>query len=450
MKELKMSGKMYFVSMCTALAVLAACAESPSSVLVGSSDQVRIAGARASQLLEQRGRYPRGIEDDFLRLEADLPGFGGLYLDKNQDVVAVTTGAESDVRVRERVLEFVRSSSNRFAKPDGSLPAVLVKRGDYSSSQLLDHLFKVRSQLRVEDDVVYLDADEEKNRLRIGIGPKGSLARAYGLAQRAGIDTATLHIEQVPGYPQTSQLFTLRDRWRATFAGIQTTRLGGGECSMGFHVTAGSSYYFLTASHCTGNYSGVTGTIFYQPTVSSSNQVGVESVNPAWSTSGCLPGVTYCRLSDAALIQFSSSSLSSKGVGESSSIGSGNSSGNINFGAAYAVASQGDALSGTIVNRTGRTSGTTTGPIVGTCVDAGLIWNGSAYVEIFCGSEVTATAQGGDSGGPVYRWAAPFVPSVRLAHGVVYAALNGGSTNRYWYSSWTQVEADMGTTLWAF
>lgn len=104
---------------------------------------------------------------------------------------------------------------------------------------------------------------------------------------------------------------------------------------MGFHVIdlTDISYHFLTASHCTENFGGSTGKVFYQPTVSAINRVGVESVNPAWSTSGCLPLVVFCRLSDVAMVKFDTISLASNGVGQSSVVGTGNSAGNLYLGA---------------------------------------------------------------------------------------------------------------------
>ena len=219
---------------------------------------------------------------------------------------------------------------------------------------------------------------------------------------------------------------------------------------MGLHIIVEGNSSFLTASHCTRNFFGATGVIFHQPTASSSNQVGFEHLNPPWSISGCMPSVHYCRLSDAASIKFDMSSLLTKAVGESSSIGTGNSTGNVTLGAVYSIGSQGDALVGTTVIKTGRTTGSTSGPVVGTCVNVGPVANGPSNFEVFCASEVAATASGGDSGGPVYRWTVPLVPSSRMAHGVLFAFGQVGGVDRYWYSSLSQVEADLGTVLWAF
>ncbi len=47
--------------------------------------------ARAVELLAQPNRYARGVEDEFLQLESGLPGFGGFFMDKNGDIVAVSS-----------------------------------------------------------------------------------------------------------------------------------------------------------------------------------------------------------------------------------------------------------------------------------------------------------------------------------------------------------------------
>lgn len=150
--------------------------------------------ARAVELLAQPNRYARGVEDEFLQLESGLPGFGGFFMDKNGDIVAVSAGATTDGAVQSRVADYLRAAGARFAKPDGSQPQVVVQHGDYAFSDLLDFLFRVRAQLRTDDGIVLLDADEQRNRLRVVIGPKGSPARAFELARRAGIDTAALYI----------------------------------------------------------------------------------------------------------------------------------------------------------------------------------------------------------------------------------------------------------------
>lgn len=432
-----------------ALLVAVACDEPRISGVEIKSSASSVATERAGQLLAQPNRFPRGIEDEILRLETELPGFGGFYFDENGDVVAISVGVTPDVRVQGRVAEYIQASGSRFARSDGSLPQVSIRRGDYAFSQLLDYLFKVRALLTREDDIVLLDADEQRNRLRLGIGSAGSLARAYDLARRAGFDTAALYLESVPEYPRAT-LGSLRDKWRATFAGIQT-KSAGADCSMGFHVTdsVGTSY-FLTAGHCTGNFNGPGATVFYQNTATTANQVGVEDVNPAWDTSGCLPTVTYCRLTDAALVRFDSPSFASKWVGQSSSVGSGSGSGNLLVGATYPVATQGDAASGTTVYRTGRTTGSTVGAIVGTCVDVGPISNIYFYTEVYCGSEVTAYSDAGDSGGPVYHWRIPLVASARQADGILYAGGIISGVHRYWYNSWTQLESTMGRSLTAY
>ena len=225
-----------------------------------------------------------------------------------------------------------------------------------------------------------------------------------------------------------------------------------GFCTMGFHVTDSlSQKYFLTASHCTGSYGGVGGITFFQNTSVSGNQVGSEIVNPAWNTTGCLPTVTYCRLADVALVQFDSSQFFSKRVAQGSSVGTGSSAGALTLGTWYTVGTQGDAASGTTVYKTGRSTGSTSGSIVGTCVDAGSYSAaGPVYLEVFCASEVAARSDDGDSGGPVYHFRFPLASTSRQADGILYAGGIVGGSYHYWYSSWTQVEATLGRSLYAY
>ena len=62
------------------------------------------------------------------------------------------------------------------------------------------------------------------------------LAKVRAMAARYG---DAVRLEYVPG------------TFRTTIAGGQAIYAGGGRCSLGFNVRSGSTYYFLTAGHCT-------------------------------------------------------------------------------------------------------------------------------------------------------------------------------------------------------
>lgn len=102
------------------------------------------------------------------------------------------------------------------------------------------------------------------------------------------------------------------------------------------------------------------------------------------------------------------------------------------------------------VYRTGRTAGTTSGTVVNTCVDTGLILhNGAFNIEVFCAEEAAALADGGDSGGPVYTWVEPLAVDERLALGIAFASgTTGSGDSRYWFSTWSQIVSDMGRFLY--
>jgi len=130
---------------------------------------------------------------------------------------------------------------------------------------------------------------------------------------------------------------------------------GGYRCSLGFNVTDGSSYYFLTAGHC----GAVAGTWYVDP--GQSTEIG-----PTLDYS--FPG------NDFALVQYANPSLSHPG--------------------GWTAA---DAFRGEQVTRTGSTTGTHSGTVQALNVSV-------TYAEGTVSGliQTNVCAEGGDSGGPLY------------------------------------------------
>ncbi len=312
---------------------------------------------------------------------------------------------------------------------------------------------KIQRGARAGHGISLFDADEKQNRVRVGIADRARIPAIEALAESLGIPRGALFFEMRRG---TNVLVaSLRDVIRPTGAGTQINiNLGteAGACTMGFNVTAAfnSQRYFLTAGHCTQNYAGPTGRVFYQPGNTSADRVGAEEINPAWSTTGCGAGAAYCRATDAALIRYDSNISSQLRVAQSSTVGSGNGAGNLTIGTWYGVAASGGAGVGQEIYKTGRTTGSTRGPVTGTCVNAGVF--APVGTEVPCAYEAQARANGGDSGSPVYRFPLFLQPSYRAAIGILWGTYvpAAGETYKVYYSGWEQLEADLGTTLWPF
>ncbi|HEX8275758.1 MAG TPA: S1 family peptidase [Longimicrobiaceae bacterium] len=429
-----------------ALAVLAACADKPSP-----SEATAPGAAAAASAAPQVRRFSRGIEDEFLQMQSsEVPGFGGFYVDEAGDIVAYVTDSADEPRARGAIQRLLARDARRFAREDGSRPSVHVRRGEYGFSQLVQWSDALQRGARPAHGISLFDADEMKNRVRIGIADRSQVAGIQALAESLGVPRGALHFELRRG--TNALVASLRDVIRPTGAGTQVNINVGteaGACTMGFNVTdPNGQRYFLTAGHCTQNYAGPTGRVFYQPGNSFSDRVGVEALNPAWSTTGCGVGASYCRATDAALIQYDSNILSDKRVAQSSTVGSGNSAGNLTIGTWYGVATYGGASVGQEVHKTGRTTGSTRGPVTGTCVNAGVF--AGANTEVPCAYEAQARANGGDSGSPVYRFPLFLQPSYRAAIGILWGTYipAAGETYKIYYSGLDQIEADLGITLY--
>jgi streptogrisin B len=149
-------------------------------------------------------------------------------------------------------------------------------------------------------------------------------------------------------------------------AGVFTPLLSAGDaiygaryrCSLGFNVSSGTTFYFLTAGHC-GNlentwYTSSSRTTRIGPTVSSS-----------------FPGNDY------ALVRYDNTSLSHPG--------------------GFTLA---DAFVGEKVTRDGSTTGVHTGTV--TALNVSVRYRGHPGGTVSGLIQTTVCAEGGDSGGPLY------------------------------------------------
>ncbi|MFB7916253.1 S1 family peptidase [Streptomyces sp. NPDC056061] len=177
-----------------------------------------------------------------------------------------------------------------------------------------------------------------------------SQAEIARIKETAGVNAGALRIERTPG--KLSKLLSGGDAIYAP----------GWRCSLGFNVRSGSTYYFLTAGHCTDG-------------------------NPPWYTSssqstGIGPTVgSSFPVNDYGLVRYDNTSVPHEGTVGSVDI----------TGAA-------DATVGMSVTRRGSTTGTHGGTVTGlnATVNYG---NGDVVYGMI---KTNVCAEPGDSGGPLY------------------------------------------------
>jgi hypothetical protein len=92
------------VSQVLLVAILAAgCArDEPTDPRAG----VRVGGPRAELDAAVRGRRSRGFEDDMLRLEAQIPGLGGVFRDHGKSIIYLR-----DLSRRESAVATIRGTA---------------------------------------------------------------------------------------------------------------------------------------------------------------------------------------------------------------------------------------------------------------------------------------------------------------------------------------------------
>ncbi|MFF9651544.1 S1 family peptidase [Streptomyces sp. NPDC014622] len=177
-----------------------------------------------------------------------------------------------------------------------------------------------------------------------------SQAEIERIKQSAGANADALRIERTPG-----KLTKLLSGGDAIYA-------PGWRCSLGFNVRSGSTYYFLTAGHCTdGN----------PPWYTSSSQT--TSIGPTVGSS--------FPTNDYGLVRYDNTSVPHDGT-----------VGNVDITGAA------DATMGMSVTRRGSTTGTHSGSVTG--LNATVNYGNGDIVYGMIKTNVCA--EPGDSGGPLY------------------------------------------------
>ncbi|MGP3953936.1 S1 family peptidase [Streptomyces sp. 7N604] len=192
--------------------------------------------------------------------------------------------------------------------------------------------------------------DTKTNTLVVTADSTVSQAEITKIRQQAGTNSGAIRIERTPG--KLSKLLSGGDAIYAS----------SWRCSAGFNVRSGSTYYLLTAGHCTDGagswYTNSARTTLVGPTAGSS-----------------FPGNDY------GLVRYSNSAVSHPGT-----VGS------------VDITSAANATVGMSVSRRGSTTGTHSGTVTG--LNATVNYGGGDIVYGLIRTNVCA--EPGDSGGPLY------------------------------------------------
>jgi hypothetical protein len=366
-----------------------------------------------------------------MALARSVRGFGGFFIDAQGNPTVYLKDAAERPNVGRALEPWLRAHGRNASQ-------LRVLQGEFEWAELERWFAQASPEAFAFAGTVFVDADEAANRIRVGVergAPIGQIRAA--LARRGIPDGAAIVTETEP----IRQLATLRDAIRPTVGGLQinfdpTPGVPGSfVCTLGFNVLAGGQRSFIANSHCTNEQGGTEATPYGQPLLAS-GVIATEVDDPEYFRRGCYPS-RICRFSDASRAVYAEGTQSA--LGRIARTPAPNASGSANLTIAGEFQIAGEDLStefviGSSLNKIGRTTGWTEGPVTNTCVDVGVL--GSNIVQL-CQTIVQAAVAGGDSGSPVFRREGG--SDVTLA-GILW----GGGTNIYVFSPLANIERELG------
>jgi hypothetical protein len=374
----------------------------------------------------------QSYDDMLAEVARRAPGFGGVYRDDDGALVfvmknpAMAPSAEAALR-------------SVFNMENAEYAAVRVREGRYGFDELKSWQDVAGHAVLAKEGVVYTDIDERDNVLRVGISDMGLRKQVEDAYAAAGTPAEAVRVEYAD---PVRQVATLQQKVRPIAGGLQIHWFNGASgylCTLGFLARRSGVLGFVTNSHCSGLQGGVQNTQYHQHLQSgTTNRIGLETVDPTYFTGGVCPAGKRCRRSDAAFARVPHPSgpavTTSFGRIERTNIGS------LTILGTYTIlGKQVPTFLGELVQKTGRTTGTSSGRVNRTCVNTNV---SGSNVHMLCQATVPANVGGGDSGSPVYRVINSSATSVAL-NGILW----GGSSNptTFWFSTINYVDSELGT-----
>ena len=361
--------------------------------------------------------------DDPVALVRSVSGFGGFFFDRE----GVPTVYLRDVGERAQV---ERALGSWLAAQRIRPASLRVRRADYDWASLERWQGRATSQGLAMRGAVWVDADEARNRVTIGVERGTSAAQVRSAVARLGVPPGAVIVEEVEPVRLAA---TLRDRIRPVRGAVQIN-FPGFLCTLGFNATRSGQRSFITNSHCTNVQGGTEATPYWQPTQGvSPAQIATEVSDPAYTTGGSCPSGRRCRRSDSSRARYTSGTTST--LGRIARTGGVN-TGSVTITGNFNITAEGSASVGQSVHKIGRTTGWTRGPVTGTCVHVNV--SGTTITQL-CQTLVSAGVGAGDSGSPVFRRQSG-TSNVTLV-GILWG---GSGSSLYVFSPISNIETELG------
>jgi hypothetical protein len=395
-------------------------------LLAGCSDDITHPDGPADPASPAVAPAPQGSSDDPIALARGVPGFGGFFVDE-QGTPTIYLKSPGSRAAAERALA-------PWFSAHGRAPAAMrVRKADFDWAELDRWFTKASVEALGIPGVVFTDADEAANRVRIGVETAAAAARVRAALAPLGIPAAALEVTVTKPIRQVAHL---RGPVRPVVAGVQIN-FPGFLCSIGFNAVRNGVRGFVTASHCTSTQGGVEATPYWQPLQSVRPvQVATETVDPGYTTSGACPAGRRCRRSDAAFARYINGTGNTLGRIARTATTSQTDRTIVGGWTITADAGSSSFTVGLQLNKVGRTTGWSQGPVTNTCVTVNV--SGSDITQL-CQTIVSARVAGGDSGADVFRISSG--TNVRLS-GVLWGASTDGKV--FVFSPLANVKGELG------
>ena len=423
---------------------------------------VAIAMTIATAAMAQQNQAPAAppaaavstFDDKLVKIGEQAPGFGGMYFDEKGALQVYMKNApelrsaDAMKAARSQVTSAIASvlgaeflTQNAAAKGRAQEPNII--KGDYDVVELAKWK-KSFSPALDGQEIVFVDLDERRNRVTIGVVGDPSRQRFEALAKSLGVPFEALIIEETQPIRFHA---SLRDKRRPVPAGVQieidTGVFAFKICTLGFNVVRNGRDGFVTNSHCTKNRGVSNDDDFHQPNdpLFSGNKIGDEDRDPPFFTGGVCPSGRKCRFSDSAYADYRIDRGRFEIARTTNNVGSLT----INsFPGVFRIMSETpDSVIGMRLNKVGRTTGWAFGDVRATCIDVNVA---DTDVRLLCQSRVGRVSgtnkltDNGDSGSPVFS----ILPTGSQAslHGILWGGPDDGSS--FVFSPMSMIEQELG------
>jgi hypothetical protein len=327
------------------------------------------------------------VEGMYAKIAKDIPEFAGMYIDKDTLYINIANKTDTlQVASRSEVEQV-------FGEDLLTEYNIAYRNVEYGFGQLKEWYGPFLQAISSVEGVTLITIDEQNNRLKVGIEDFGRKADVEEAVAKNGVPLDAIKVVQNNYFVPNA---TLNDLTRPLLGGLRIT-YGASACTLGFGGNRSGTLGFVTASHCTTNMGQNDGTVFNQ----GGDYIGTESStsDPAFFTGGACPSGKYCRYSDSAFINKSSSDTMS--IGKIAKPTASDHTEPIDWNGIdkYRIVGERPPIDGEIVEKVGKTTGRTAGNVL----DTGVIGVPSPNYWILDQVTTNYSSADGDSGSPVFR-----------------------------------------------